>query len=85
MYGTRGGEIVLPTVWANLGTILEGVPADAEGARPPTPDLWEQELAKKGDALGYTEDGELGLYSGDKLLSAVAVEGGGGSETQEAG
>lgn len=79
VYGKQGGEIVLPTVWADLGSILEGVPTNGEGARPPTPDLWEQELARKGDRLDYTEAGELGLFSGDKLLSSVLVSGGGGS------
>lgn len=70
VYGVRGDEVVLPTVWANLGTILEGA-APGEEARPPTPDLWEQELAQKGDRLDYTEAGELGLYAGENLLSAV--------------
>lgn len=76
VYGKQGGEVVLPTVWADLGVILEGVPAG--GSPPPSPELWEQELARKGDGLGYTEEGELGLYSGQKLLSAVPVVGGGG-------
>lgn len=75
VYGKQGGEVVLPTVWANLGVILEGVPAG--GSPPPSPDVWEQALAWKGDALGYTEDGELGLYSGETLLSSVVVSGGG--------
>lgn len=79
VYGTRGGEIVLPTVWADLGSILEGVPTNGEGTRPPTPDPWRQELARKGDRLDYTEAGYLGLFSGDKLLSSVLVSGGGGS------
>lgn len=48
-----------------------------EDARPPTPELWEQQLAGKGDSLGYTYNGELGLYSGDKLLSSVHIESGG--------
>lgn len=77
VYGTRGGTTVLPTVWADLGYIHTGA-APGEGARPPTPDLWQQELARKGDKLDYTEAGELGLFSGDKLLSAVPVTGGGG-------
>lgn len=77
VYGTRGEEVVLPTVWADLGYIETGA-APGDEARPPTPDLWRQELAKKGDALGYTENGKLGLYAGEKLLSAVAVSGGGG-------
>ena len=76
VYGKQGGEVVLPTVWADLGVILEGVPAG--GSPPPSPELWEQELARKGDGLGYTEEGELGLFSGDALLSSVPVSGGEG-------
>lgn len=81
-YGTRGGDTVLPTVWADLGLILEGT-APGEGARPPTPELWEQALAQKGDVLDYTQEGELGLWSGDRLLSSVPVEGGGGGGTSD--
>ncbi len=75
--GTRGAELVLPTVWADLGAVQEGA-CPGEPSRPPTPELWEQALEKKGDALGYTEAGELGLYAGEKLLSSVPVSGGGG-------
>ena len=70
--GTRGAELVLPTVWADLGAVQEGA-CPGEPSRPPTPELWEQALEKKGDALGYTEAGELGLYAGEKLLSSVPV------------
>ena len=82
VYGTdAAGETVLPTVWVNLGTILEGVtPGEVI---PPTPELWEQALARKGDALGYTENGELGLYSGEELLSSVPVSGGGDEGLEE--
>lgn len=77
VYGTRGGEQVLPTVWASLGIIQEGV-EPGEDAEPPTPDLWRQELGRKADKLGYTPDGGLGLYAEDKLLNAVTVSGGAG-------
>lgn len=77
VYGTIDNRVVLPTIWANLGTILDGVPGDSPGSKPPTPDLWEQELAKKGDTLDY--DGlNLSLMSGDKPLSTVQITGGGG-------
>lgn len=76
--GTRGGEVVLPTTWASLGVIQKGA-APGEPAQPPTPDLWEQELARKGDKLDYTPEGDLGLYAGEKLLSSVPVRGGGGA------
>lgn len=78
VYGKQGEAVVLPTRWADLGEILEGVPTDG-GAPLPTPELWEQELARKGDGLGYTEAGELGLYSGERLLNSVPVAGGGGT------
>ena len=41
VYGTRDGDVVLPTVWASLGTILPGV-ASGEDAKPPTPGLWDE-------------------------------------------
>lgn len=81
VFGT-GETAALPTIWANLGFILDGVTL-GEDAHPPTPELWEWELAGKGDALGYTEDGELGLYAGDKLLSCVPVRGGGEGGTAD--
>lgn len=78
VYGERGREIVLPTVWASLGTILKGA-APGEGGQPPTPELWEQGLARKGDGLSY--DGlELSLMSGDKPLSTVRIPSGGGED-----
>lgn len=73
--GTLGGDTVLPTVWADLGVVLAGA-APGEDARPPTPELWRQELERKGDALAY--DGlDLSLMSGDKTLSKVPLSGGG--------
>lgn len=76
VYGTRGETVVLPTIWADLGYIQTGVSLGDE-SRPPTPDLWEQELSKKGDSLKY--DGlNLSLMSGDKKLSTVEIAGGEG-------
>lgn len=78
IYGTRGEDEVLPTVWANLGVILEGA-EPGEIARPPTPDLWQQELAGKADGMKY--DGlNLHLKSGEKTLSTVRIVSGGGGE-----
>lgn len=74
VYGVRGSETVLPTVWADLGWIAAGV-RPGEEARTPTPELWQQELAGKGAALKC--DGlSLSLMSGDKALSTVQIMGG---------
>ena len=70
--------MVLPTVWVNLGTILEGA-APGENARLPTPDLWEQELAGKVDRIKL--DGlTLKLLSGTETLSQVELPPPGGGE-----
>lgn len=45
VYGTRDGNVVLPTVWARTKDILEGVVTGAE-SQPPSPTLYEQLLAK---------------------------------------
>lgn len=78
-YGVQDGQVVLPTVWTDLGVILEGVEGGG-GIRPPTPDLYEQILAalqRKGEWLDY--DGQmLSLMSGDEALSTVPVASGGG-------
>lgn len=77
VYGVQDGEIVLPTIWADLGEILRGVTMPDGGTYPPTPELWEQALNGKGDALEY--DGlNLSLLAGDKKLSTVQIAGGEG-------
>lgn len=45
VYGVRNGEVVLPTVWADCGVILPGT-ACGSSARPPTPGLYDQLLAR---------------------------------------
>lgn len=76
VYGKKGGTMVLPTVYADLDWILTGVEPGST-SRPATPDLWQQELARKADGLKY--DGfTLSLLSGDKPLAEVQITGGGG-------
>lgn len=79
VFGTLD-DTVLPTIWASLGAVLEGVPTDGEGAKPPTPDLWEQELAAKQDKL----KGKPGQVVGfDENGNAIAQDNtGGGAGTQ---
>lgn len=76
--GKQGESTVLPTVWANLGLISEGSVTGEDPEPAPPPDGWQEALDAKGDSLAYTDTGELGLYSGDKLLSSVPVAGGEG-------
>lgn len=79
VYGTKDGDVVLPTIWTSLGTILEGATL-GDKAQPPTPGVYEQildELANKADGLEY--DGTtLSLKAGSKPLSTVQITGGSG-------
>ena len=80
VYGAWG-DMVLPTVWANLGAILEGA-APAGGLCPSAPELWEQALAGKGDGLAL--DGQtLKLLSGEETLSQVELPASGGGPGSE--
>lgn len=45
VYGTRDGDVVLPTVWADLGMVLEGA-GPGEAARPPTAGAFEQVMGE---------------------------------------
>lgn len=45
VYGVRDGDVVLPTVWADLGMILEGA-EPGEPARPPTAGVFEQVMGE---------------------------------------
>lgn len=79
--GVKDGNTVLPTVWAKLVTIEEGVSTCcAATPRPPTPNAYEQVLAQlknKADGLEY-QDGHLHLKAGEAVLSDVPIPSGGG-------
>lgn len=45
VYGTRNGDVVLPTIWASTEVILEGVVTGAS-SKEPSPDIYEQILAR---------------------------------------
>lgn len=65
--GTKGGEVVLPTVWASLGTIREGC-SPGENAQPPTPDVYGQILAAAEEAeriaQSVRDDADAGKFDG---------------------
>lgn len=74
VYGTRGGNIVLPTIWATLGTIQAGV-CLGDSAQPPTPSVYDQILADIGNL------DELETTHKDSLVDAINelwLTGGGG-------
>jgi len=75
VYGTVGEDLVLPTIWAPLGTIQEGA-SPGQDTQPPTPTVYEQLLSDIGNL------DELDTNSKDSLVAAInelyATGGGGG-------
>lgn len=74
VYGEKNDNVVLPTVWVVLGMVLTGA-SPGESSKPPTPELWEQALSRKGDNLELSGQ-TLNLRSGEKVLSSVELPGG---------
>lgn len=76
VYGIKDGEVVLPSVWASLGTIQPGV-EPPEIKRVPTPSVYEKLLAE----IGNLED--LKTADRNSLVAAineiVGTSGGGGN------
>lgn len=64
VYGTRDGQVVLPTIWANVGQIFCGA-SPGETTQPPTPTVYEQIL----DRIGNLD--ELETVSKDNLVDAI--------------
>ena len=77
VYGTSGESLVLPTIWASLGTIQEGA-NPGQDTQPPTPSVYEQILAEIGNL------DNLATSAKDSLVSAINelyYSGGGGGGT----
>lgn len=69
LYGTKGGEIILPTIWADLGEILAGTTTDrTEETQPPTPSVYDQVLEAANNAVNIAnsvrEDADSGKFTG---------------------
>ena len=73
VYGTKAGSVVLPTLWAGLGTILEGT-GDGSGDTA-LEVLWEQELKGKQDKLTGQPGQVVGFgQSGQAEAQDLAVD-----------
>lgn len=67
VYGTKNGELVMPTVLTELGRVEKGVTLGEE-AQEPAPDVYSQILANSNEALetvrGLRADADAGLFDG---------------------
>ena len=64
VYGTKGNDLVLPTIWTMIGTIAEGA-SPGNSTQPPTPSVYDQILAEIGDL------GSLKTDNKDSLVEAI--------------
>lgn len=69
VYGTKDGNIVLPTIWAKLCEIKPGV-TQGENTQPPTPDVYSQilQVAKDAEdvAQSVRDDADSGKFNGEQ-------------------
>ncbi len=67
VYGTKNGELIMPTVMLDLGRVEKGVSLGEE-AKEPTPDLYSQILANSNEALetanALKADADAGRFDG---------------------
>lgn len=78
VYGTKNGNVVLPTIWRNLGEIRQGV-SPGDSAQPPTPSVYEQILAEIGNLDELDTETKESLVAAINELYATGGGGGGGS------
>lgn len=64
VFGTMNGDVVLPTIWIDIGNVLLGVTTGLE-LEPPTPTLYEQILGE----IGEIKEGISSIQRGTNLLT----------------
>lgn len=77
VYGTKGEEVVLPTIWESLGNIEVGATL-GNNAQPPTPSIYEQLLSDIGDLNALETVNKESLVG---AINEVYESGGGGAGT----
>lgn len=74
LIGNRDAEVVLPTIWADLGEVRNGT-TPGEDVTDPTPSVYEQVLSELGSRANNltVKDEKLQLRSGETVLSEVEL------------
>lgn len=74
VYGTTGETLVLPTIWASLGTIQPGAVL-SPSAQDPTPTVYQQILNTMGDLSALETSNKSSLVA---AINEIYESGGGG-------
>lgn len=75
VYGTDGENVILPTIWANLGDVRDAPDPSGDEATDPSIPIWGQILANIGDLSDLlTKDKESIV----RAINEIVNNGGGG-------
>lgn len=76
VFGTMDDNVILPTVWASAGTMLEGVPTNGVSPEPPTPDVYQQLLTRLRkiedvieNGIDISTDGAIAVFENYSITS----------------
>lgn len=85
VFGESNGEIVIPTIWDRLATVLQGT-THGEETLNPTPSVYEQLLSQIGNLDNLTTEAKKNLVDAiNEVNSKAGTGGGGGSDGGESG
>lgn len=82
VYGTKNGDVVLPTIWASCGEIKEGV-NPGTSTQPPTPSVYDQILGNIGNLEDLQTTNKNSLV--DAINEVYETGGGGGGSGKDGG
>lgn len=82
VYGTKNGDVVLPTIWASCGEIKEGV-NPGTSTQPPTPSVYDQILGNIGNLEDLQTTDKSSLV--DAINEVYETGGGGGGSCKDGG
>ena len=80
IYATRGDELVIPTVYATIGTVLKGADPSGDISADPTLPVWAQTQAMIGNLNDLNTEAKNNLVA---AINDAAQSGGGGGSTVE--
>ena len=78
VYAVRGNELVIPTVYANIGTVQKGADPSGDVSIDPTLPIWAQTQAMIGNLNDLTTQAKNNLVA---AINEAAQSGGGGIST----
>lgn len=78
VYGMQGSGIVLPTIWASLGSVLPSA-SPVENTQPPTPSVYQQLLADIGNLENLDTTDKSSLVAAINELYSTGGGGGTGN------